>query len=90
VDPLFYLLTHLVANANDNHNPTILYLEHFAAVAATLIKELDNLGQEICLATDLDLEVTLTLKLFRGYRPSWLTKGLTDWKEREGLALYKG
>jgi Integrase zinc binding domain len=89
-DPLSRISTHLMTDADDNHDQIVLQPGHFASVAATSIEESNTLEQQIRDATDQDPEVTLAIQLLKEHGPRQVTNGLADWEQRDGLTFYKG
>jgi hypothetical protein len=89
-DPLSRIPTHLVTDADDNRDQTVLKTDHFASAATNSIADSDTLEQKIRNATDQDPEVTLALQVLKEHGPHQLTNGLTDWEQRDGLTFYKG
>lgn len=89
-DPLSRFSTHLVTDADDNHDQLVLRPSHFASIAATSLEKAGALEREIRDATERDSEVTSALQLLKGHGPRQLTENLVDWEERDGLVFYKG
>jgi len=89
-DPLSRIPTHLVTDADDNHNQLVLRPSHFASAAATSFEDMGSLEQAIRDATEQDAEVTGALQLLKARGPRQLTGNLRDWEQRNGLVFYKG
>ena len=77
-DPLLRIPTHQVTDAEDNQDQVVLRPDHFIEFVAASFEESSTLEEDIRKATDLDVEVTMALRLLRQHAPWQMTEGLTD------------